>query len=282
MKTPITILVPTDFSAASRAGIRFAVQWARRQKAKILLVHVMGIVRMTRWSPQQFEVFAAEQRRLALDRLRRLAADVCRKMRVKRQDISTVVIEGMSADVSLLDFSKSRKDIDLICMGTRGAGRIRKVLGTHTGNLILHSAIPVVAVPAGYRNRPVKRILYAADLETQGHELQQAVSIARDLKASLAVTHIAWRGEAILDTGFMGRVWSEQYGYPVAMRYEPADSSLSVADNLNMVIRRRKPSLVIMYTNRERTGFERLFFPSQAEGLSFKTNVPLLVLGKVE
>ena len=280
MKKTITILVPTDFSPASRAGIRFAVQWARRQKAKLLLTYVMGIVRMTRWSPQQYEAFAAEQRRLALGRLNYLAADVCRRMQVKRQDISTVVIEGMSADVSLLDFCKSRKDIDLICMGTRGAGKIRKIFGTHTGNLILHSGIPVVAVPAEYRARPIRNILYASDLVSHGSELKLVVGMARDLGASLSVTHIAWRGETQLDTALMGKVWSEQYGYPVAMRYEPADSALSVAGNLNAVIRRRRPSLVVMFTDRERTGFERLFFPSQAEGVSFKTNVPLLVFGK--
>jgi nucleotide-binding universal stress UspA family protein len=280
MKKTITILVPTDFSPASRAGIRFAVQWARQQKAKLLLTHVMGVVRMTRWSPQQFESFAAAQRRLAMAQLRRLAADVCRQMHFSRKGISTLLIEGMSADVSLQDFCRSRPDIGLICMGTRGAGRIRKILGTHTGNLILHSDVPVVAVPAAYRIKPIRNILYATDLVTEESELQYAVMIARDLKASLSVMHIAWVGETRLDPAFMAKVWSQKYAYPVSMRYEAAEPSLSVAGNLNAVIRRRKPSLVIMFSDRERTGFDRLFFPSQAEGLSFRTNAPLMVIGK--
>lgn len=281
MKKSITILVPTDFSPGSRAGIRFAVQWSRQQDAKLILVHVLNIVRMTRWSPQQFEAFAISQRRLTLGRLQRLAADVCRQMHFSRRNLSTMVIEGISADVSLLDFISSRPDIGMICMGTRGAGRISKILGTHTGNLILHSNIPVVAVPVAYRSKAIKNILFAADLVDHKTELRRAVGVASDLKASLRVTHVAWRGETMLDPALMGKVWSQEYGYPVNMSYEPADPALSVAGNLDVVIRRRKPSLVILFTDRERSGFDRLFFPSQSEGLSFRTRVPLLVLGKV-
>jgi nucleotide-binding universal stress UspA family protein len=280
MKKSITILVPTDFSPASRAGIRFAIQWARQQKAKLILAHVLNIVRMTRWSPQEYETFATEQRRTMLDSLRRLAADVCRQTQFRRQDMSTVLIEGFSADVSLQDFCKSRPDIGMICMGTRGAGRIKKLLGTHTGNLILHSDIPVIAVPAAYRARPIKHLLYASDLAAQEPELRKAIAIARGLKATLSVSHITWPTDTKLDTSFMNKIWSQQYGYPVKMHYDDADSSLSVTDNLKSVIRRRRPSLVVLFTNRDRTAFQRLFLPSQAEGLSFKTTVPLLVIGK--
>lgn len=280
MKRPVTILVPTDFSPASRAGIRFAVQWARQQKAKLILTHVLNVVHLTRWSPQQYDAYAIEQRRTTLDALRRLAADLSRQMHFRRQDISTILIEGLSADTSLLDFCKSRPDIGMVCMGTRGAGRIKKLLGTHTGNLILHSEIPVVAVPAAYRARPITNILYASDLATQGPELRKAVDIARSLKANLTVSHITWPTDTQLDTAFMAKVWSQEYGYPVKMRYEAADSSLSVTGNLRGIIRRRKPSLVLLFTNRDRTAFDRLFYPSQAEGLSFETKVPLLVMGK--
>jgi nucleotide-binding universal stress UspA family protein len=280
MKKPMTILVPTDLSPASRAGIRFAVQWARQQKAKLILTHVLNLVPLTQWSPQQFDAYAIEQRRRMRDALNRLAAETSRRMHILRRDISTVLIEGLSADISLLDFCKSRPDIDMICMGTRGAGRIKKLLGTHTGNLILHSEIPVVAVPAGYRTGPIRNILYASDLVTQEMELRKAVDIARGLKANLSVSHIAWPTDTRLDSSFMGKLWSQEYGYPVKMRYEEADSSLSVTGNLRGIIRRRRPSLVVMFTNRDRTVFDRLFYPSQAEGLSFKTTVPLLVLGK--
>lgn len=280
MKKSMTILVPTDFSPASRAGIRFAIQWARQQKSKLILANVLNIVRMTRWSPGQYEAFVQEQRRTTLDALRRLAAEVCRQMDFRRQDMSTVLIDGLSADISLQDYCKSRPDIDMICMGTRGAGRIRKLLGTHTGNLIRHSDIPVIAVPAGYRAKPIKNILYASDLAAQGPELKDVVDIARGLKAALSISHITWPTDTKLDTSFMNKVWSKQYGYPVKMHYDEADSSISVTGNLKSVIRRRKPSLVVLFTHHDRPGIQRLLFPSEAESLSFITTVPLLVIGK--
>src|SRR5579872_7519585 len=99
MKKKITILVPTDFSAASRAGMRFAIQWARQQDAKLVFAHVLRVLRLTNWSDKQFEAFMAAERTLFSRRLRRLAAEVCRPMQVGQKDYCTEVLEGSSADI---------------------------------------------------------------------------------------------------------------------------------------------------------------------------------------
>jgi hypothetical protein len=39
----------------------------------------------------------------------------------------------------------------------------------------------------------------------------------------------------------------------------------------------RKPSVLIMFTNQQRTFFQKLFLSSKAEELSFQAKVPLLV-----
>lgn len=151
MKKTITILVPTDFSAASRAGMRFGIQWARQQKAKLVFAHVLRILRLTSWSDKRYEAFAAAQRTLYFRRLTRLASEVFRHTHLARKAYTTQVIEGISADIALTELNGQRTDIDLICMATRGAGKLKKLFGTHTGNLILRSEIPVIAVPVGYR-----------------------------------------------------------------------------------------------------------------------------------
>jgi nucleotide-binding universal stress UspA family protein len=51
------IIVPTDFSVNSKAGVRFAVHWATRQKLELVYVHVLHILRATRWSDAYFEKY---------------------------------------------------------------------------------------------------------------------------------------------------------------------------------------------------------------------------------
>lgn len=282
MKKKITILVPTDFSAASRAGMRFAIQWARQQDAKLVFAHVLRILRMTDWSDKQFEAFMTAEKTLYSRRLRKLAEEICRPKLVGRQDYSTEVLEGPSADITLTELSAKRPGIDLICMATRGAGKLKKLFGTHTGNLVLRSEIPVVAVPAGYRSKPIRRILYATDLTDYRSELSRVVQITRALKAEVTVVHLSQRGEIRLDPAIVTRVWQEEFDYPLQLHYENADPALSLADNLQAAIRKLKPSLVVMFTDRQRTLFQRVFYPSQTENLSFHLKVPLLVMGKKE
>jgi nucleotide-binding universal stress UspA family protein len=280
MKKKITILVPTDFSTASRAGMRFAIQWARQQDAKLVFAHVLSILRMTSWTYKQFEAFQAAERTLYSRRLRKMAKEVLHSRHIARQDYSTEVLEGVGPDITLNERSRDRPEIDLICMATRGAGKIKKLFGTHTGNVILHSEIPVVAVPANYRTKPIKRVLYATDLAECEEELGKIVQITRALKADLMVIHFLEPGGTRLDPALLNKVWEKEYGYSIQLRFERADPDLSLAENLQKAIRRVKPSLVAMFTDRRRTLFQRLFYPSQAERLSFDLTVPLLVLTK--
>jgi nucleotide-binding universal stress UspA family protein len=108
MKKKTTILVPTDFSAASRPALRFAIQWARQQRSKIIFTHVLDIMKFADWNKKKFEAYADEQRTMAISRLRGMLSGILSRL----------------------------EDIDFICMGTNGAGTFQRVIGTNTGNLI--------------------------------------------------------------------------------------------------------------------------------------------------
>jgi nucleotide-binding universal stress UspA family protein len=282
MKKTITILVPTDFSSASRAGMRFAIQWTRQQKAKLVFVHVLRLLRLPVWSEKQYQVYAAKERLLHSRQLVRLASEVCRQMKVPSKEYTTQLLEGISPDITLTELTKHHPDIDLICMATSGAGKFKKLFGTNTGNLILRSEIPVIAVPVAYRVKLIKRILYATDLADYSSELGKVVNITRSLHAEIIVVHFNETGEVRLNPSLVNKVWEKQYGYPVKLRYESADPDLSLVENLQGVISRLNPSLVVMFTDRRRTLYQRLLNPSQSESLSFQLKVPLLVFGKMQ
>ena len=69
----------------------------------------------------------------------------------------------------------------------------------------------------------------------------------------------------------------KQYKYGFKIHFKKNDAVHSLIQNLEDQIRKRKPSIVVMFTNQDRTIFQRMFLSSKAEDLSFKVKAPLLV-----
>ncbi|HXD78564.1 MAG TPA: universal stress protein [Puia sp.] len=281
MKKEMIILVPTDFSAASRAGMRFALQWARQQRSKLLVTHVLDMIKYADWGDKSYEFFAEAQRASVNRRLAKVIHQVCGRANSPEKTCDSQVVEGTGVDRVLADMSR-RRHIDLISMGTGGAGTLQKILGTVAGKLLLRSQAPVVVVPAGYRTKPIKRILYATDLVDCTPELVRIVRLTRPLRAEIMAVHIREKGDAKPDPSMVSKVWSRQCGCRVDLLYENADPDLPMADNLRAAIRRLKPSMVVMFTDRNKDFFQRLFYPSQAERMALAPGVPLMIMAKSE
>lgn len=274
------ILVPTDFSANSRAGVRFAIHWATRQKLELVFVHVLNILRVTSWPEADFKKYAANEEKFYIAKLEKFIADIYRQMNVKQAKLSFLVMQGISADISILDYCTKNKAIDYICISTRGAGKFKKIFGTNTGNLITKSAVPVLAVPQNYKVADIKSVLYAADLRNYNNEIKKVIDFAQPLKTKIEVVHFAWPDEILFDEKIIEAAFKKQFKYGLKLHFEKNDGTHSLVENLEKQIRTRKPSVVVMFTNQKRTFFQKLFLSSKSEELSFKAKVPLLVFNK--
>ncbi len=274
------ILVPTDFSANSKAGVRFAIHWTSQQKLDLLFVHVLTILRITSWSDAYFAKYEAAQKKLCSAKFEKFIADIYRQMTVKPGKHSFLVIQGISADTSILDYCSKNKDIDYICISTRGAGKFKKVFGTNTGNLITKSEVPVLAVPQNYKVADVKSVLYAADLRNYNDEIKKVIDFAQPLKKIIEVVHFSWPDEISFDEKTIEAAFKKKFKYDLKLHIEKNDGTHSLVENLQNQIRIRKPSVVVMFTNQKRTFFQKLFLSSKSEDLSFHAKVPLLVFNK--
>lgn len=274
------ILVPTDFSVNLKTGIRFAIHWATQQKMELVFMHVLHILKPTRWTDSFFAKFAEKEEKIYRTKFEKFIAGIYSNMNVKPGRHSFVIVQGISADITILDYCRKKKDIDYISISTRGAGKFKKLFGTNTGNLITKSPVPVLAVPKIYKVADVKNILYAADFRNYSAELKKVVDFALPLKAAIEVLHFTWPDEITFDENTIEAAYNKQYKYGLKIHFEKNDVSHSLIQNLQNQIRIRKPSVVIMFTNQQRTFFQKLFLSSKAEELSFQAKVPLLVFNK--
>ena len=274
------ILVPTDFSSNSRAGVRFAIHWATQQKLELVFVHVLNILRITSWSDGYFAKYAAEEEKLCRTKFEKFITAVYRQMKVNAGKQSYLIVHGISADITILDYCRKSKNIDYICISTRGAGKFKKIFGTNTGNLITKSDVPVLAIPQNYKVTGVKRVLYATDLRNYPHEIKKVVAFAQPLKTTIEAVHFVWPEELLFNKKIIESALKKQFKYGLKLHLEKNGGSHSLIENMEKQIKTRKPSVVIMFTNQQRTFFEKLFLSSRAEELCFNVKVPLLVFNK--
>jgi nucleotide-binding universal stress UspA family protein len=140
------IVHPTDFSSASGAAFRVALDLAKASKARLMLLHVVSDVAMTFAGdmpvpPAVYDDLAAAARadaRKALDRL------VARARQVGVR-VTTQIVNG-PAQARIVAVAR-RARADVIVMGTHGrTGLARAFLGSVAGRVVATASCPVMTV----------------------------------------------------------------------------------------------------------------------------------------
>ncbi len=274
------VLVPTDFSSNARAGIRFALQWASQENIELVFIHVLHILRASRWTNDYFIKYAEQEELLCDEKFDKHLAEMLKKHTGKMPKYSKVIIQGISPDVSIMDYCRKQKDIDYVCISTRGAGKVERIFGTNTGSLITKSDTPVVAIPKNYRASKIQKIMYASDFKNYEAEVTQVIQFARPLKAPLEVLHFSWPNETDIDIKKLEAEAKKKHQYKVNILFENYKAINSTLTNIKNQVALKKPSVLVMFTDQNRSFFQKIFQPSKTEQLSFDLKVPLLIFNK--
>jgi nucleotide-binding universal stress UspA family protein len=139
------ILHPTDFSRASGAAFKKAVQMAKSDRAELMIVHVLSPVMPVTGegyvSPKMYEEIVASSRTWAQKQLDKLLATA----KTSRVRAKGYILEGVAHD-QIARFARSRR-ADLIVMGTHGRSGLAKLfLGSVAGRVIAAASCPVLTV----------------------------------------------------------------------------------------------------------------------------------------
>lgn len=274
------ILAPTDFSINSKAGLRFALRWSAQQKLEIIFIHIFHVKRPPQWTDADFNMKANMEAEEKTRKLQKFVQALCKSTNINPAKYSCIVKNGVSADIGIMDFCRNHKGIDFICIATRGAGRLDKLLGTTTGNLTTKSPVPVITIPGNYRANSIKRILYATDLRNYKEELRKVVAFARPLGAKINVLHLSRSNDVLADGKTINNQFKGKFYKNIDLEIDKNQMGQSLLTNLEKQIKSLKPSLIIMFTNQHRSFFQKIVFPSRTEKVSFTTTIPLLSFHK--
>ena len=273
------MLVPTDLSANSRAGIRFALQLARQARGSIVFYHCLPLMKPTSWSEATYSAYVKQQVEGAHAALEKFVLDIDASARHRKGKFEYLVTHDTNVVRAIIDSASSIK-ASAICMSTRGAGRLKKIIGTHASAIVQASPIPVFVVPKNYRSKPVTHILYASDLKSVGAELKEVKKFFGKVKAKVTVYHYDYLADLEEARNELEKMAGRYKTPGVHFKFQKFNIDKSLGLHVNDDARRSKASLTVLFTDQQRGWFDKLFLSSRAADAVFDSKVPLLIFHK--
>lgn len=272
----MTLLVPTDFSKASRKAVSYATDMAKKVNAQVILLNVVQAntsgETLLKWKRLEEEMvkIAKEDGENLLSEVRKKAGD--------KAKISFEYRLGY-------DFAKvvnrfvEENDVDLIIMGTHGATGLKKVLlGSNAASMINTSLVPVIAIPAEAAFKPIKKIVYATDMVNLDDEIKTITLFASLFKASVSVVHVT---KATPDKKFDPEKFTRNL--ITISKYKKLSFNFVKNENIkagvDAFVAKQKPQLLAMFTHKL-SAYEKFFEKGQTRKQAFHTTVPLLSFNK--
>ena len=185
------VLMATDFSEASRRALDFAIAIARRHGSELSVVHAIPVEPYDR-IPLCPPPPKLDRRRLEAEKQMKQLEE---ETRFKGVTHHLVLERGNVWDVLASEIQ--RDNIDLLILGTRGRGGLKKLALGSVAEEVLHLAsCPVLTVgpnvpPAGPGKSDFKRILFATDFGPASNTaFPYALSLAENYQAKLFLVHM--------------------------------------------------------------------------------------------
>ncbi|HYG49642.1 MAG TPA: universal stress protein [Flavobacteriales bacterium] len=269
-----TFLVPTDFSDIATNSMNYALEWARHENAKVVLLHIFNEIFVM---PGVLEEVTAQQiianQDAARARLQEIYTEILEEKKVACEQLA---LFGTPVD-TILEVAEE-KQVDLIIMGTHGAnGFLERLLGSTTTKVIEQAQCPVMAIPENARFKEIKKFTYATDYHAHDIEALKAVAnFAKSFNARLNLIHIHVGDFA--SSQMMLKEFTEKT--VAATGYANIGFQLisgrDVEKELEAYMDAGETDLMVMSTH-QRNIFDKLFGKSITKRVTFHTHIPLLV-----
>lgn len=274
------VLATTDFSDNSASALEFAIQMAEQNPdVELTFFHSYHILQPSSFSEAQFEAYQKDRKVEIQQQLEVFIANIYARLNVSPKKATYVIKESVVADSNVVNYAEICS-FDLVCIGTRGAGRLEKMLGTNTINIINKCEVPVIAVPVDYVYKPIDKLLYASDFFDLDIELKKVVDFARPLNAKVEVLHFSFPSETAERNAQAKEKEGDYPDFPIQFNVVNNNALKPLVSNLENYVELTHPSLLIMFTNPHKSFIEKLLFSGNTEGIVLRTKIPLLVYRK--
>lgn len=193
-----TILVPVDFSTPSENALKVAAQLAKKNNAKIVVLHVVELAESL-FGTDQFNVDNQEVM-FFLKMAKKRFAKFLDKSYLGGLEVQDLVEIGPTSYM----ISKTAKEnaIDLVVMGSVGASGLKEVLiGSNTEKIVRNSKVPVLVVKKEMKDFSIKQVIFASNFELENLDsFRKAKEFANQFEAKMKLLYVNLPGNQFYST----------------------------------------------------------------------------------
>jgi hypothetical protein len=179
--------------------------------------------------------------------------------------------------VNQVKYLAEKNRVDMIIMGTKGAGSIEGILiGSNTLDVLKNVYTPVLVIPEGVKYKKIEKIVFAFDFKKidNPHCLNPMIRIAANSDAEIKIVNVS--GDEKDNSGSEEEKRIRNYLGNTKYSFTHIKSS-DTAEGLTSYINEHPTDLLVMII-REHNLLNALFHTSITKQLTFQTTIPLLVL----
>lgn len=264
------IIVPTDFSDSAWVAFQFAIQLAKKNNIKILVINTFvephsGITQLT-----SLEKMLREDSEKGLEKW---------EQKIKEgnldNDLSIKLKSVYGNLVDVLEMYTTNYDDQVIVMGSLGeTGFIEKFIGSNATDVVDNVQCPIFVIPSNTKNIFPNNIAVAANFSESTRPVD--LNILSELKLindtnDLNIVHIN-KEESIDHIDFSLDLYLKDISYKLKVISDNA-----ISKGLSKYVRDSKVDLLVL-VKKKKGLFERIFNESITKELTLYAKIPLLIL----
>ncbi len=270
-----TILVPTDFTEASRNAAIYATHFAEDMGGRVLLFHAYHAAMAPTADAPTPVTFDIEE--LRIDSLKLLSKEAAILTAINGVQIDCFTSLGFAED-EIMEIEKNEKP-DFIIMGIKAAGAVSEfLLGSMTTDLMSKTQTPLIIIPEKSTYKRLRKIAFASDYSMVPNidELNQLKYMIKKFNAKLYILNVEKEQEDIEVDKAIQMMKMENYFDDIEHSHNlPIDNDL--IHGLNTFISDHEIDMIAMIPHKHNL-LSRIFNESNSKKMAFHTSVPLIIL----
>ncbi|MGN6249081.1 MAG: universal stress protein [Ginsengibacter sp.] len=266
------ILVPIDFSEASRNATDYAAALARDFKANLILLHIIVppiVIEDTSASAYlmtEAEILEGDKERMKIE-----VQNINAKFRIKPD---SYIREGSVTEI-IRDFTKSKK-ADVIVMGMKGRGKSNSIFGSTTVLVMRKSKIPVFVIPEAGIFRPITNITLASEFDFEQEDYSILKELAEKYDGNIRIVNVQKKEEMLSVDDAVGKMNTDRSFVNYRHSFNTIQNK-NVEKGIHDFLEQNPSDLLAMIAHKH-SFFKRMFGTVHTKEMSYQTRIPLLVL----
>lgn len=275
------ILFPTDFSDTANTAFMYALRFADKLQAELLILHVYDLPivdtpPLPDSTQEIFDIVEMNQFESFREQLPELHA-IAEQKNLGHVPMRNILLYG---DL-LYNINKVCKEeaVDLIVMGTKGASGLKETfLGSTTASVISNAAVPVLGVPSDAEYSRIRNIVFTTQFRDKDSDaLNETIAMANLFDARIQCLYIK-TGDDPTDLEERINEW-KMYFKGTDIEFFTIDGD-HVEQTLLDFIEAQATDMLVMRSHK-RGFFEGLFHRSLTKKMAYHSKVPLLIFHEI-